>query len=134
VSAVVDAAVRGFDLVVVDVPRYVDAAAELVLSRCDMALVVTSNRIRATAAAARLVDHLDGRSGAVRLVVRMDPRGLREDAIQTALAVPVVGRLPVVPSLVARADDGEAPAVGDAYGKACAAVLRELPGHVERAA
>ena len=134
ISAVVDAASRGFDLVVIDVPRYLDACAELVLSRADVSLVVTSNRVRATAAAARLVDHLDGRSGTVRMVVRMDPKGLRDEAIEAALAVPIIGRLPVVAGLPSRSDDGEAPAVGDAYGRACAAALRELRLGGDRAA
>jgi secretion/DNA translocation related CpaE-like protein len=134
VSAVIDAAVRGFDLVVVDLPRHFDALADLVLSRADLAMVVASNRVRSTAAAARLVDQLDGRSNAVRLVLRMDPKGLRDDAIETALGVPVVARLPVLPALPGRADDGEPPAVSDAYGRACSAALRLVAAGVERAA
>jgi secretion/DNA translocation related CpaE-like protein len=133
-SAVLDAAVRGFDLVVVDVPRHLDATAELVLSRADVTILVTSNRVRATAAAARVLEQLDGRSGAIRLVVRMDPKGLRDDAVQAALGVPVVARLPVVASLPTRADDGEPPTVGDGYGRACATALREIAVGAERVA
>ena len=133
-SAVVDAAVRGFDLVVVDLPRHLDATAELALSRSDVTMLVTSNRVRSTAASARLVEQLDGRSSAIRLVVRMDPRGLRDDAVEAALGIPLVARLPVVSSLSTRADDGEPPVIGDGYGKACAAVLRDLAVRVDRAA
>lgn len=134
VSAVMDAAVRGFDLVVVDLPRHLDAPAELVLSRADLAMIVTSNRVRATAAAARLIEQLEGRSNAVRLVLRMDPKGLRDDAVELALGIPVVARLPVIPGIPGRADDGEPPTVGDAYGKACAAALRLLAAGADRAA
>ena len=133
-AAVLDAAVRGFDLVIIDVPRHLDAGAELVVSRAEVAVVVTSNRVRAAAAAARLVEHLRARVGAVRLVLRMDPRGLRDEAVEAALAVPVIARLPVVPTLPARADDGEPPSLNDAYGRACVAVLKEVAGATERAA
>jgi secretion/DNA translocation related CpaE-like protein len=133
-SAVLDSAQRAFDLVIVDIPRYLDAAAELVVSRADVTMLVTSNRVRAVAAAARVAESLDGRSGAVRLVVRMESRGLRDDAIEAALALPIVARLPAVPALPARADDGEPPAVGDAYGRACASALREVVGGRDRAA
>jgi secretion/DNA translocation related CpaE-like protein len=125
-SAVLDAGARGFDLVVVDLPRHLDACAELVLSRSDVSLLVTGNRVRATAAAARLLAVLEGRSNAVRLVVRMDPKGLRDDAVEAALGVPVLARLPVSAAMAGRADEGAPPGLRDPYGKECLSVLRTL--------
>jgi secretion/DNA translocation related CpaE-like protein len=74
VSAVLDAATRAFDLIVADVPRHLDAQVELVLARSDTTLLVTSNRVRATAAAARLTGLLEGRSTAVHVVLH-GPQG-----------------------------------------------------------
>ena len=51
-AAVLDAGVRGFDLVVIDAPRQLDAATELALARADRTVVVAPNRVRATAAVA----------------------------------------------------------------------------------
>lgn len=125
-SAVLDAAARGFDLVVVDLPRHLDACAELVLSRSNVCLLVTGNRVRATAAAARLLSVLEGRSSAVRLVVRMDPKGLRDEAVEAALGVPVLARLPLNSAMAGRSDEGEPPGLRDSYGKECLLVLRTL--------
>lgn len=133
-SAVVNAAARGYDMVIVDLPRHIDAATELVLSRAELTMLVTGNRVRATAAAARIVSLLDGRCGTLRLVLRMDPKGLLDDAVEAALAVPVIARLPVTPSLAARADDGEPPGLRDAYGKACTSALRAVAAGVGRVA
>lgn len=133
-SAVLDAAARGFDMVIVDLPRHIDAATELVLSRAELTMLVTSNRVRATAAAARIVRLLDGRCGVLRLVLRMEPRGLLDDAVEAALNVPVVARLPVAPSLPGRADDGEPPSLRDAYGKACSSALRAVAAGAGRVA
>jgi secretion/DNA translocation related CpaE-like protein len=125
-SAVLDAATRGFDLVVIDLPRHLDACAELVLSRADVTLVVTGNRVRSTAAAARLLAELEGRSNATRLVLRIDPKGLRDDAVEAALGATVIARLPAASHVPGRADEGEPPDLRDAYGRACLSVLRAV--------
>jgi secretion/DNA translocation related CpaE-like protein len=91
-SAVIDAAARGFDIVIVDLPRHLDAATEVALSRAEMTLLVASNRVRTTAAAARIVAELDGRCSAVSLVLRVEPKGLMDHAVEDALTVP--GRRP----------------------------------------
>ncbi|MBK9738772.1 MAG: hypothetical protein IPO93_04530 [Actinobacteria bacterium] len=133
-SAVLDAAGRGFDMVIVDLPRHIDAATELVLARAELTMLVTSNRVRATAAAARIVTVLDGRCGALRIVLRMEPRGLLGEAVEAALNVPVIARLPRVAALASRADDGEPPGLRDAYGRACASALRTVAAGAGRVA
>lgn len=134
ISAVLDTATRGFDLVVADVPRYLDAAGELVLSRAHATLLVTSNRVRGVAATARVMSVLDGRCSSVRVVVRDDPKGLDDDAIARVLQAPVLTRLPVAATLPARADDGEPPTLRDAYGRACLSALRDVAGPGEAVA
>lgn len=133
-SVLLDAGVRGFDLVVVDLPRQLDAVAELVVARSTQTLLVTTNRVRAAAAAARLASLLDGRCPAVGAVLRSDPRGLLDDAVVSSLAVATIGRLPTVRSLAARADDGEPPSLRGPYGRAVRGILAALATTVGAAA
>ncbi len=68
---------RGYDLVVVDLPRCPDPAADVVLGRADETLLVMTNRVRAAAAALRVIDVLQGRSALPSLVVRSAPDTIR---------------------------------------------------------
>ena len=81
---------------------------------------------RGAFAAARIVAELDGRCSAVSIVLRVEPKGLRDHAVEDALTVPVVARVPTMPSLSSRADDGEPPHLRDAYGRACMTALRAV--------
>lgn len=133
VGAVLDAAIRAFDLVLVDLPRDLGATGEAVLSRTRDVLLVTVNHVRAAAGAARLLRVLQSRCSAVSLVVRLQPKGVDEEALHSALRLPVAGSLPFVPGLAVRADEGEAPSVRDAYGRACGALLPAIVAPQERA-
>jgi secretion/DNA translocation related CpaE-like protein len=126
VSAVLDAGERGFDLVVVDLPREFTPATETVLARADRTLLVVAPRVRATAAAARLIDALRTRTSSLALVLRDDRRALSEESVLAALPVELAGRLPHHPGLAGRADEGEPPALRDRYGRACFGLLSAL--------
>lgn len=125
-GAVLDAGERGFDLIVVDLPRHLDPIADLVLGRARETLLVSVNHVRATTAAACLATGLQSRCSSTSLVLRSDPKGVSEDAVLSVLRLPVAGRLPQASGLGVRADDGEPPSLRDAYGKACASVLPAL--------
>lgn len=132
-GAVLDAGARAFDLVLVDLPRSMDASVDAVLSRTRDVLLVTANHVRSAAAAARLLTALQSRCSAVSLVVRCHPKGVDDEVLQTSLRLPCAGRLPFVPALAVRADDGEPPSVRDAYGRACGLLLPALVATHERA-
>lgn len=133
-SAVLDAGGRGYDLVVVDTPRHDGAITDLVLSRADETLLVTTNRVRAVAAAARILGSFEGRCASPSLVLRDVVRGTLDEAVLVALRAPVIARLPASGAVAARADNGEPPAVRDAYGKACLAALHAIGATLGRAA
>jgi secretion/DNA translocation related CpaE-like protein len=133
-SAVLDAGVRGYDLVVVDAPRHLGATTEVAVSRSDETLLVGVNRVRATAAAARLARVLEGRCTSLGLVLRTDPKGVHDESVLSVLELPMVARLPHSPGLPARADSGEPPSLRDAYGRACVAALRSMAASLGRAA
>jgi len=134
ISAVLDAGVRGYDLVIVDTPRHRDPLTDAVLSHANEALLVATNRVRSVAAAARILDALRERCSATSLVLRDVPKGVLDEAVLAALNVPVVAHLPASNAVAARADDGEPPAVRDAYGKACLVALHAVADGLGHAA
>ncbi len=133
-SAVLDAGVRGYDLVVVDTPRHRDAVIDAVLSRSNETLLVTTNRVRSIAAAARILDAMQGRCADPSLILRLVPKGVLDEAVLASLRARLIARLPASNAVAARADDGEAPVVRDAYARACLGVLRAITDRIERAA
>lgn len=79
--SVVSAGQRGHDLVVVDLPRRLDAAAEEALIRTSVTLLVVPAQVRAVAAASRVLSGLRDVAPRLGLVVRTGGRsGL--DALQ----------------------------------------------------
>lgn len=131
-ASVLDTGVRAYDLVVVDVPRHLDEATELFLSRADHGVVVITNRVRAAAAATPLIASVETRCNGVGVVLRSEPKGVSDDAILAAVAAPLVARLPTAAAVAARADAGEPPALRDAYGRAVQAALRALAPRIGR--
>ncbi|MGN6613305.1 MAG: septum site-determining protein Ssd [Angustibacter sp.] len=70
VDAVLDAACRAHDLVVVDLPRALDGLTQAALARVDELLVVLPARLRAVAAASQVVAAFGGNGVAPSAVVR----------------------------------------------------------------
>jgi secretion/DNA translocation related CpaE-like protein len=125
-DAVLDAGVRGYDLVIVDTARQFDAATELTLARADQTVIVAATRVRATAAAARLAAELAPRCASLGVVIRTEAGGVHDDAVKVALGIPVIGQIPSVKSVPSRADEGEPPSLRDSYGRACVEALASM--------
>jgi hypothetical protein len=89
VREALSAAGRGFDVVVVDLPRHLDPVVAETVSRCDHLLVVVSATVPGVASAARLVGRLP--AGPTRhLVTRGGPGGVDPDAAGHLLDVPLL--------------------------------------------
>ena len=130
VGAVVEAAVRGVDLVVLDLPRG-DALVGPAVAACDLLLVVTPAAVRAVAATARILQRTAGRAADVRVVVRGPaPSGLTGPEVAAFLGVPLVGWLRPEPRLHRYQERGLLPRLSgrSPLGGLCTAVLRELFG------
>ncbi|MGW5364862.1 septum site-determining protein Ssd [Actinopolymorpha pittospori] len=109
--AVLGAAGRGGDLVVVDLPRHVDEATEEALALCTTALLVVPAEVRAVAAASRVRSAVTAIASDLRVVVRgPSPAGLDGRVVSAALELPLAGELDPEPRLDVMLERGEAPA------------------------
>ena len=106
VRRVLPAAVRGHDLVVLDLARQGGPSLVELVDRCDDLLVVTPATVPGLAATARLVADL-GRDGRTGLVVR--PGALGDADAHRVTGLPVVAALPDQRGLAASVDRGLGP-------------------------
>jgi secretion/DNA translocation related CpaE-like protein len=131
-GSVLSAGQRGHDLVVIDVPRHLDATAREAIVRSSLTLLVVPAEVRAVAAASRVLATVRPHASKMGLVVRgPGPSGL--DAQQ-------IGRsLDVAAWVSMRADKGVSSALDEGLGPlrrrrgplatCCAEVLDRLAGH-----
>jgi len=83
---------RGFDAVVVDVPRHPDPVADEVLARCDHVLLVCTLTVPAVAAAARVARRLPSGAGH-GLVLRGGAAGIATHEVARVLGLPVLATM-----------------------------------------
>ena len=110
VDAVLSAAARAHDLVVIDLPRIGDASAAAALRRADELLVVVPARLRAAASAAQLLARLEPSGPPVRAVVRRGGTdALAARAVSDALGAPLAMQMRDEPQLDRALGRGEPP-------------------------
>ncbi|MDQ1747705.1 MAG: hypothetical protein QOD07_1968 [Frankiaceae bacterium] len=106
-DAVLSAAARGSDLVVVDLPRGVDAAAEHAAARTDSVVLVVPASVRAVAAAASAASRWSAAGAEVGLAVRHPgPADLSPGAVADAVGLPLLGVFPTDARLANFCDRG----------------------------
>lgn len=109
-AAVLDAAARGHDLVIVDAPRYGEAwLSELVTGTTLLSLVVPAE-VRAVAAARQAVAAHAGQSDRVGLIVTgPSPGKLSTADIVKAVGAPLTAELGIDPRIAGATESGELP-------------------------
>jgi secretion/DNA translocation related CpaE-like protein len=108
--AVLEAARRSHDLVVVDLPRCADRVAEHVLSAATLTLLVVPAEVRATAAAGRVAIGVGLLAGDLRVVVRgPSPGGLTGELVADKLGLPLAGWMDAEPDLADALEHGRPP-------------------------
>ena len=130
-QAVMEAGVRGFDLVIVDVPVRSSHLAP-VLATSASCLVLVPNHTRAVVAARHQLTSMA--DPMAHVIMRADPRGLAESVVSEALQCPIAATVPWHRALPGRADDGESPRGHDSFARACDGLLRLVGSTVRRAA
>jgi secretion/DNA translocation related CpaE-like protein len=111
--AALDAGRRGRDIVVVDLPRWLDDSSAIALRAADEAFLVVPAEVRACAAAIRVATTVTPHCPRLSLVVRQPgPGGLRVDEVVKAVGFPLAGALRSERSLPGALERGEAPTSG----------------------
>jgi septum formation inhibitor-activating ATPase MinD len=109
---VLDAGRRGFDLIVVDLPRNLGEAGTEALLLADTTLLMVPADVRSTVAADQVADSVRRHTADIRVVVRGPaPGGLTAAAITRALELPLAGTVRGDRRLAVALDRGELPAV-----------------------
>jgi secretion/DNA translocation related CpaE-like protein len=121
VDEVLEACVRASELVVVDLVRPPHPLVPGVLSRASLVALVTTDHVRALAAARRVAHELACHGVELVAAVRAETH-LDADGVLRAAGVPIVARLPRRSRATATADAGDPPPTDDA----CARALRPL--------
>ena len=108
--SVLGAARRGGGLVVVDLPRRVDAAAEVALAHARITYLVVPAEVRAAAAAARVAASIRSTTREVHVVVRGPaPGDLEPEVVAASLGLPLAGYCRAEAGLAAALERGEPP-------------------------
>lgn len=124
--SVLDAAVRGYDVVIADVPRHLTDAGTEALAAADVGLVVVPSEVRATVAADRVIDLARPHVPDLRVVVRgPSPGGLKPTVIAESLRLPLAGVIAADRRLASAVERGDPPG-GGSLGRFCARFLEEL--------
>lgn len=110
VRGVLAAAARAADLVVIDIPRTFEPAAQAALAACDLVLLVVPAEFRAAAAAGRIAAQVCSLAADVRVVVRGPAPGhLQAEEVAAALRLPLAGELRPEPALALALERGQPP-------------------------
>ncbi|MFC7590675.1 septum site-determining protein Ssd [Nonomuraea antimicrobica] len=124
--SVLEAGRRGFDLVIVDLPRHLDPAATEALTRAQTTLTVATADVRGILSAAQVVSEVRKHTADIRAILR--PGVLDDDVAMSSLGIPSAGSLPDQPRLTATLNRGELPGLGPrtVLGALCTSLLRDL--------
>jgi secretion/DNA translocation related CpaE-like protein len=110
-AAALAASRRGRDLVVVDLPRRPDPAAEVALAAARTTFLVVPAEVRATAAAARVAALVAPLTADLRVVVRGPaPSGLPGEVVAEVLGCPLAAEVRAEPGVAAALERGDPPA------------------------
>lgn len=110
-AATLDAARRGRDVIIADLPRQLDDAATLALAAADRAILIVPAELRATAAASRIAAVATMHCKDISVVVRGPAPGrLRAREVARSIGLPLAGSLRPEPGLCKALEEGEAPA------------------------
>jgi secretion/DNA translocation related CpaE-like protein len=111
-AAAVTAARRGRHLMVVDLPRRPDPAAEVALAAARTTYLLVPAEVRATAAAARVAALVGPLTADLRVVVRGPaPSGLPAEVVAEALGLPLAAEARAEPGLAAALERGDPPSL-----------------------
>ena len=126
VPSVLTAAVRGFDLVVADVPRHLDGFGVDIVGRSVLSVLVVAEDICGVGAARHVLDGLQQAASSIVVVSVGRPGGIGPAAVSDALGLPVLARHRVDRRIRAAVDRGLGPGRSRAARRTASAMLDTL--------
>jgi secretion/DNA translocation related CpaE-like protein len=126
VAAVVDAARRAFDLVVLDLPREHSECNDLLIGQSLVTCVITRNHVRSIAASISVSQLVRKLGQQTRFVLISDSKGLGLPDVCGALGDPGLTEIAFMPAMTTRADEGDPPGINSGYRDVCQALLGEV--------
>lgn len=90
---VLSAGRRGFDTVVVDLPRHRDAVIDETITRCDHVVLVSTLTVPGVSSAARVAHRLPGLTPARHLVTRGSRAGVSPESVSRLLRIPLLAAM-----------------------------------------
>ena len=123
VTHVIDAGIRGFDVVVLDLPCTMNAVNEYALSRADEAIVLTPAHVLPTCAAVVVSKYVEEHARTMRFVVREVRDGLEPTVVAAAVAQPLAHAIAHRPRIVEAANAADPPDVDESFAESCRRLL-----------
>lgn len=125
--SILSAARRGSELLIIDLPRRLDDAANAALTTCDVLVVVATGDVRAAASAGRLLALLRNQCPDVRLVLRSRTAGdLSAETLSKTLQLPLLATIPTRRAVERSIDAGFGPPSRGRLHRQCESILEEL--------
>lgn len=121
--SVLTAASRSFDVVVVDLPRALDAAAIEAVATADHVLLVATGDVRSVAAATAVLPGLTAHVADLQLVVRGTDSTATAESVAEALALPLACTLPTRRAIARDVEGGLGPPGRGAMMARCRDIL-----------
>lgn len=128
VAAVIDAARRAFDVVVLDLPREQSERNELLIGQSLVTCVIARNHVRAIAASISLSQWVERLEKRIKFVLISDAKGLGLPDVCGVLGDRGLTEIAYMPSMTTRADEGDPPGTNSGYRDVCQALLGEVLG------
>lgn len=126
IAAVVDAARRAFDLVVLDLPREQSECNGLLIGQSLVTCVITRNHVRSIAASISVSQWVKKLGQQTRFVLISDSKGLGLPDVCGALGDPGLTEIAFMPAMTTRADEGDPPETNSGYREVCQELLGEV--------
>jgi secretion/DNA translocation related CpaE-like protein len=134
-TAVLTAARRGCDVVILDLPRHLDETATAAVMAVETVVLVATPDVGSTAAAGRLLGLLNPICADVRLVVRqLRGTAIVPELVATTLGIPLVATVPTRRAVSRSIQDGLGPLCGGRIARVCSRLLDDLGVHPRQAA
>jgi secretion/DNA translocation related CpaE-like protein len=123
VSHVIDAGIRGFDVVILDLPCAVSAVNEYALSRANESILLTPAHVLPTCSALVVSKYIQEHATSLRLVVREVRDGLDPAVVAAAVNQPLTHTIAHRPRIVEAANTAEPPDIDDSFAQSCRRLL-----------